>query len=115
MIIIILYNTNTNINNNINKLGKGPLRAHFEEKLRALKLHYTCVQTVWLAAEDYPKLLGTGVFCVFSLIHGTHWERLSHTCTHTRTYTHTYTNRLRRFGYFTAHIIFGFRFTNEGG
>eukprot|EP00128_Syssomonas_multiformis_P008690 Colp12_sorted_trinity150504_noHs@19984 len=38
--------------------GRGPLRNYYEEKIRAMPLYKVTIATVWLAAEDYPKLLG---------------------------------------------------------
>ena len=38
--------------------GKGPLRAGYEAQMSALRLSHVAVRTAWLAAEDYPALLG---------------------------------------------------------
>lgn len=38
--------------------GKGPMKEFYENKIKELSLHHTRVLTLWLAAEDYPKLLG---------------------------------------------------------
>ena len=38
--------------------GKGPLREFYEEHIARLRLHKIHVQTLWLAIEDYPLLLG---------------------------------------------------------
>jgi beta-1,4-mannosyltransferase len=38
--------------------GKGPLRAHYEAKIRQLSLRRVHIRTLWLAAADYPVLLG---------------------------------------------------------
>jgi len=37
--------------------GRGPLRAHYEERFEALRLHHVQLRTLWLAPEDYPVLL----------------------------------------------------------
>jgi beta-1,4-mannosyltransferase len=37
--------------------GKGPQRAMYEERISRLRLEYVGVATVWLEADDYPKLL----------------------------------------------------------
>jgi beta-1,4-mannosyltransferase len=39
--------------------GKGPLREHYERVISQLSppLQHVCVQTLWLAASDYPKLI----------------------------------------------------------
>ena len=39
--------------------GKGPQREHYEKRLRALDLRRVAFRTAWLAAEDYPRLLGS--------------------------------------------------------
>mmetsp|Transcript_21948 Transcript_21948/g.32703 ORF Transcript_21948/g.32703 Transcript_21948/m.32703 type:complete len:488 (-) Transcript_21948:195-1658(-) len=39
--------------------GKGPLKAQFEHNVASLKLQYVRVVTLWLKAEDYPRLLGS--------------------------------------------------------
>jgi len=39
--------------------GDGPLRRTFEQQVAALALEYIQVCTVWLSAEDYPRLLGS--------------------------------------------------------
>lgn len=38
--------------------GKGPLKAHYEERMRAMGLQRVAVCTMWLEPSDYPKLLG---------------------------------------------------------
>ena len=38
--------------------GKGPQRAMYEERIRGLGLSSVSVSTMWLAQEDYPRLLG---------------------------------------------------------
>jgi beta-1,4-mannosyltransferase len=38
--------------------GDGPLRAEWERRVAALGLRRARVQTLWVAAEDYPRLLG---------------------------------------------------------
>jgi beta-1,4-mannosyltransferase len=38
--------------------GKGPLREFYEEQIARLQLHKIHLQTLWLAVEDYPLLLG---------------------------------------------------------
>jgi beta-1,4-mannosyltransferase len=38
--------------------GKGPLKEHYEVQMRALELRRVAVCTMWLEAEDYPRLLG---------------------------------------------------------
>jgi beta-1,4-mannosyltransferase len=37
--------------------GDGPLRAHWEGRIAALGLRHVTTHTVWLEAEDYPRLL----------------------------------------------------------
>ena len=37
--------------------GKGPMREHYLGKISALKLSRTRVSSVWLTAEDYPRLI----------------------------------------------------------
>ncbi|GAO47109.1 putative beta-1,4-mannosyltransferase [Saitoella complicata NRRL Y-17804] len=37
--------------------GKGPQKAMYEQKIMEMNLKYVKIQTVWLKAEDYPKLL----------------------------------------------------------
>lgn len=39
--------------------GKGPLRQMYEEKISAMQLDRTRIVTAWLAAKDYPLLLGS--------------------------------------------------------
>ncbi|GBG83724.1 hypothetical protein CBR_g37525 [Chara braunii] len=39
--------------------GKGPLREEFEDRVRHLNLQHVAFRTLWLAAEDYPLLLGS--------------------------------------------------------
>eukprot|EP00899_Mesostigma_viride_P026424 jgi/Mesvir1/6967/Mv09112-RA.1 len=39
--------------------GKGPMRAAFERQLASLRLRRVAFRTLWLAAEDYPRLLGS--------------------------------------------------------
>ena len=39
--------------------GKAPQRAHYERRLRGLDLRRVAFRTVWLSAEDYPRLLGS--------------------------------------------------------
>jgi len=38
--------------------GKGPLKAMYLEKIQRLALKYVTIQTMWLEAVDYPRLLG---------------------------------------------------------
>jgi beta-1,4-mannosyltransferase len=38
--------------------GQGPLRAHYEARFAAVPLPRVTFVTAWLAAEDYPRLLG---------------------------------------------------------
>jgi len=38
--------------------GKGPQKAYYEEKIRDLQLSGVEIHTLWLQAEDYPRLLG---------------------------------------------------------
>jgi len=38
--------------------GRGPLRGHYEAKIRALALAKVHLRTLWLEPEDYPLLLG---------------------------------------------------------
>eukprot|EP00051_Salpingoeca_urceolata_P017819 m.245761 g.245761 ORF g.245761 m.245761 type:complete len:482 (-) comp19054_c0_seq4:944-2389(-) len=39
--------------------GKGPLKSHYEQLIAAKKFKHVRVCTLWLAAEDYPRLLGS--------------------------------------------------------
>jgi beta-1,4-mannosyltransferase len=39
--------------------GKGPLKAHYEARIRALRLRRVAVCTLWLEAADYPLLVGS--------------------------------------------------------
>ena len=39
--------------------GKGPMKKHYEAKMRRLRLRHVAFRTLWLAPEDYPKLLGS--------------------------------------------------------
>ena len=39
--------------------GRGPLKAMYEQKMHALRLQHVAFRTVWLAASDYPLLLGS--------------------------------------------------------
>lgn len=39
--------------------GKGEMRAHYEEKMRQMKLKHCHIRTAWLSAENYPKLLAS--------------------------------------------------------
>jgi beta-1,4-mannosyltransferase len=39
--------------------GKGPLKAHYEALIRASPLQRIAICTMWLEAEDYPKLIGS--------------------------------------------------------
>jgi beta-1,4-mannosyltransferase len=39
--------------------GKGPMRAMYEEQIEGLGLQMTAIKTLWLEAEDYPRLLGS--------------------------------------------------------
>ena len=38
--------------------GKGPQRAHYESRMRSLRLKRVAVRTAWLESGDYPTLLG---------------------------------------------------------
>ena len=38
--------------------GKGPQRAHYESRMRSLRLTRVAVRTAWLESGDYPTLLG---------------------------------------------------------
>ena len=38
--------------------GKGPLRDYYMDQVEALQLKHVRILSVWLAAEDYPALLG---------------------------------------------------------
>ena len=38
--------------------GKGPQRAHYESRMRSLRLNRVAVRTAWLESGDYPTLLG---------------------------------------------------------
>jgi beta-1,4-mannosyltransferase len=53
-------------NDDVNKVkvlvlitGKGPLREHYEQVISQLSppLEHVCIQTIWLTASDYPKLI----------------------------------------------------------
>lgn len=37
--------------------GRGPQRQYYEDLFRSQRLHFFRIKTLWLAAEDYPKLL----------------------------------------------------------
>lgn len=39
--------------------GKGPLKGFYEAEISRLQLSRVCILTTWLAAEDYPRLLGS--------------------------------------------------------
>jgi beta-1,4-mannosyltransferase len=39
--------------------GRGPQRAEFEARMRALPLHHVAFRTAWLETGDYPLLLGS--------------------------------------------------------
>ncbi len=39
--------------------GKGPLKAHYEARILALRLRRVAVCTLWLEAADYPLLVGS--------------------------------------------------------
>ncbi|KAL0653891.1 hypothetical protein Bca4012_096582 [Brassica carinata] len=39
--------------------GKGPEKEMYEEKIKRLNLKHVAFRTMWLAAEDYPLLLGS--------------------------------------------------------
>ncbi|KAG0254616.1 hypothetical protein DFQ27_006744 [Actinomortierella ambigua] len=39
--------------------GKGPMKQQYEEKISKLDLEHVVIVTAWLAAEDYPLLLGS--------------------------------------------------------
>lgn len=38
--------------------GRGPLLSYYQSEMNKLHLTHTRILTVWLAASDYPKLLG---------------------------------------------------------
>jgi len=38
--------------------GKGPLKAHYERRIAALRLPHVAVRTLWLEAADYPRIVG---------------------------------------------------------
>lgn len=38
--------------------GKGPLREYYSKQMSEKRLEYVSMVTLWLAAEDYPLLLG---------------------------------------------------------
>jgi len=40
-------------------LGKGPDKKKYKKLLKEKNLQYSVVLTMWLSAENYPKLLGT--------------------------------------------------------
>ena len=37
--------------------GKGPMKAHYQAEIKKMSWKHVCVCTVWLEAEDYPRLL----------------------------------------------------------
>lgn len=37
--------------------GRGPQRLYYEDLFRSQRLHFFRIKTVWLSAQDYPKLL----------------------------------------------------------
>jgi hypothetical protein len=39
--------------------GRGPQKGYYLTKIESLKLKRVVVLTMWLAASDYPKLLGS--------------------------------------------------------
>lgn len=39
--------------------GSGPLKTHYEAAMRTMDLQHVAFRTAWLAAEDYPVLLGS--------------------------------------------------------
>jgi beta-1,4-mannosyltransferase len=39
--------------------GRGPLKAYYEGEIAKMEFAKVTIRTVWLAAEDYPKLLGS--------------------------------------------------------
>ncbi len=39
--------------------GKGPLRSKYEDLFKSQHLYFFKIKTVWLSAEDYPKLLAS--------------------------------------------------------
>lgn len=39
--------------------GKGPQKAAYESKMQQLSLQHVAFRTAWLAAADYPVLLGS--------------------------------------------------------
>jgi beta-1,4-mannosyltransferase len=48
--------------------GKGPQRQMYEQRIAAMKMSRCAVLTLWLAAEDYPRLLGTHLFIHFGCV-----------------------------------------------
>jgi beta-1,4-mannosyltransferase len=48
--------------------GKGPMRAMYEERIRKLRLQRVAFRTMWLSAEDYPRLLGDNHLLFWNLI-----------------------------------------------
>jgi len=39
--------------------GKGPLKAFYEQEIAKMGLRHVAIYTLWLAAEDYPKVLAS--------------------------------------------------------
>lgn len=56
--------------NNLLIVGKGPEKEKYEQKIRKLKLKRVAFRTMWLAAEDYPLLLGrlSSVSCLLYIM-----------------------------------------------
>jgi beta-1,4-mannosyltransferase len=44
------------------------MRAMYEERIRKLRLQRVAFRTMWLSAEDYPRLLGDNHLLFWNLI-----------------------------------------------
>ena len=43
--------------------GKGPLKEKYEKEISKMSMRHVRIITMWLAAEDYPLLLGIILSC----------------------------------------------------
>lgn len=48
--------------------GKGPLKAFYEDKIKEFNMIFVKIETMWLPAEDYPKLLGKKISLFLSFL-----------------------------------------------
>lgn len=48
--------------------GKGPEKEKYEDKIRRLHLKRVAFRTMWLSAEDYPRLLGRVFYRLFFIL-----------------------------------------------